>query len=49
VLGINIVLTVTDQFGLLDLVTLVIDLVLVGLVVGIGRTRAAEHGICRTP
>lgn len=31
VLVVNIVLTFTDQFGLLDLITLIIDLVLLGL------------------
>jgi hypothetical protein len=33
VLVVNIVLTVTDQFGLLDFMTLVIDLVLFGLMI----------------
>ncbi len=31
VLAVNIVLTVTDQFGLLDLITLILDLFLFGL------------------
>ena len=33
ILGVNIFLTFTDQFGLLDLITLVIDLFLFGLLV----------------
>ena len=33
VLAINIILTVTDQFGLLDLITLIFDLVLLGLLI----------------
>lgn len=33
VLAVNIVLTVTDEFGLLDLATLLIDLVLLGLLI----------------
>jgi hypothetical protein len=37
VLVVNIVLTVTDQFGLLDFVTLVIDLALFGLMIAARR------------
>ena len=33
VLGVNIVLTFTDQFGVLDFATLVIDVVLLGLLI----------------
>jgi hypothetical protein len=33
VLGVNIILTFTDQFGLLDLVTLLVDLVILGLLI----------------
>lgn len=33
VLAINIILTVTDQFGVLDLITLVIDMVILGLLI----------------
>jgi hypothetical protein len=33
VLGINIILTFTDEFGLLDFVTLLIDLTLLGLLI----------------
>ena len=33
VLVINIILTVTDQFGVLDFITLVIDVVLLGLLI----------------
>ena len=33
VLIVNIILTVTDQFGILDLITLVIDLALFGLLI----------------
>jgi hypothetical protein len=36
-LAINIVLTVTDEFGLFDLITLIIDLVLLGLLIATGR------------
>lgn len=32
-LGVNVLLTFTDEFGVLDLITLVIDLVLVGLLI----------------
>jgi len=38
-IAVNIVLTVTDQFGALDLATLVIDLILLGLLVGLLRQR----------
>ena len=31
VLAINILLTITDQFGVLDLITLIIDVILLGL------------------
>lgn len=31
VLSVNIVLTVTDQFGLIDLITMLIDLAILGL------------------
>jgi hypothetical protein len=34
VIGINILLTFTDQFGLLDFLTLVIDVVLLGMLIG---------------
>ena len=37
VLIVNIVLTVTDQFGALDLITLVIDLALFGLLIATRR------------
>jgi hypothetical protein len=33
ILVVNIILTVTDQFGLLDFVTLVMDMVLLGLLI----------------
>jgi len=33
VLAVNVVLTVTDEFGIFDLVTLVIDLVLLGILI----------------
>jgi hypothetical protein len=39
VLAINILLTVTDQFGILDLATLVIDVILLGLLVGAWKNR----------
>ncbi len=43
VLAVNIVLTLTDQFGLLDVVTLVIDLILLGLLIGLMKqTRPAR-------
>lgn len=35
VVVVNIILTVTDQFGALDLATLVIDVIVLGLLVGI--------------
>jgi hypothetical protein len=38
VLAVNIVLTFTDQVGLWDIITLLIDLVLVGLLVAMRRT-----------
>lgn len=38
-IAINIVLTVTDQFGALDLATLVIDVILLGLLAGLLRQR----------
>ena len=38
-IAVNIILTVTDQFGALDLATLVIDVILLGLLVGILRQR----------
>ncbi|MBN1964824.1 MAG: hypothetical protein JW910_09265 [Anaerolineae bacterium] len=42
VLAVNIILSVTDEFGLLDLVTMLLDLVLAGLVIAIlVRQRAA--------
>ena len=37
VLGINIVLTVTDQFGVFDLITLLIDVCLLGLLIAIRK------------
>jgi len=37
VVVVNVVLTVTDQFGFLDLVTLLIDLVLLGLLLAIRK------------
>jgi hypothetical protein len=37
VIVVNIILTVTDQFGLLDFITLVIDVVLLGLLIVIRR------------
>jgi hypothetical protein len=37
VLAINILLTITDQVGIFDIATLVIDLILVGLVIGVWR------------
>jgi hypothetical protein len=40
VLAINILLTVTDQFGVLDLATLVIDVILLGLLVGAWKNRS---------
>jgi len=42
VLAINIILTVTDQFGLLDLITLMFDLVLLGLLIAT-RKRYSHH------
>ena len=33
VLAINIILTITDEFGVFDLITLILDLVLVGLLI----------------
>ncbi len=38
VLFVNILLTVTDEFGALDLITLVIDLAIVALLVGTRKT-----------
>lgn len=35
VLIVNIILTITDEFGILDLVTLIIDLVLLGILLAI--------------
>lgn len=40
VLAVNILLTLTDQFGLLDLITLVIDLVIFVLIVIVMRCSA---------
>ena len=37
VLAINILLTVTDQVGVLDLATLAIDVILLGLLIGVWR------------
>lgn len=37
VLAINILLTITDQVGFLDIATLAIDLILIGLVIGVWR------------
>lgn len=37
VLVINIILTVTDQFGFFDFITLVIDLVLLGILISIRK------------
>jgi hypothetical protein len=41
VLAVNIVLTVTDQFGLLDLITLLIDVALAGILIAIMRKYSA--------
>jgi len=38
VLVVNIILTVTDQFGLVDFITLVIDLVLLGILIADRRS-----------
>jgi lysylphosphatidylglycerol synthetase-like protein (DUF2156 family) len=38
VLVVNIVLTFTDEFGILDFATLIIDVVLVGIVIAARRT-----------
>ena len=40
VLGVNIVLTFTDQVGALDIATLAIDVILLGLLVGVWRRGA---------
>lgn len=40
VLGINILLTFTDQVGALDLATLAIDVILLGLLIGVWRRAA---------
>ena len=46
VVVVNILLTVTDQFGMLDLITLVIDLVLLGLLVATrGRYLHTPDGV----
>jgi hypothetical protein len=37
VVVVNVVLTVTDQFGLFDLITLLIDLLLLGLLIAIRK------------
>jgi lysylphosphatidylglycerol synthetase-like protein (DUF2156 family) len=42
VLIVNIVLTVTDEFGILDMVTLVIDVLLLGLLI-VNRKRYLIH------
>jgi len=39
VLGVNILLTFTDQVGALDLATLAIDVILLGLLIGVWRNR----------
>ncbi|MDX1615095.1 MAG: hypothetical protein R3300_12355 [Candidatus Promineifilaceae bacterium] len=41
-LFLNVLLTVTDEFGLLDALTLILDLVLVGLLIG-GRSRVLNQ------
>ena len=41
-LGINIFLTFTDQFGIYDLLTLIIDLVLLVILFSIGRTYLSQ-------
>ncbi len=46
VLAVNLLLTITDQFGLIDFVTLIIDAVLLGLLV---ITRAELLGAGRPP
>ena len=40
VLGVNILLTFTDQVGALDIATLAIDVILLGLLVGVWRRGA---------
>jgi hypothetical protein len=42
VLAVNIILTVTDQFGILDLITLMIDVVLLGFVLGTRKSYAHQ-------
>jgi len=39
VMGVNILLTFTDQVGALDLATLAIDVILLGLLIGVWRNR----------
>jgi hypothetical protein len=40
VLGVNILLTFTDQVGALDIATLAIDVILLGLLIGIWKRKA---------
>ena len=37
VLGINIILTVTDQIGILDWITLIIDLILLSILIAVRK------------
>lgn len=46
VLVVNILFTITDQFGMLDLITLIIDLVLLGVLITI-RLKPAQWNYSR--
>ncbi|MAT96682.1 MAG: hypothetical protein CL608_06020 [Anaerolineaceae bacterium] len=42
ILGVNILLTFTDQFGIFDFLTLLLDLVLLGLMLVLHRRRSQQ-------
>jgi hypothetical protein len=46
VLVVNIILTITDQFGVVDLITLILDLFLLGLLVAT-RSQYGSHSLSR--